>query len=122
MKTVSILASVATFGLFVAVATGSVMEPLMTPKARSNQISKTSGVTEERLDRSVPMAPPKFLKQRASSVAGSSEDRVERRLFSASPKALENFPNLAAITALPAKPEAGMMACCKGGTGCSMGR
>ncbi len=111
MKTLQSILTVA--ALLITAAAASASEPLLSPRAKSNLISTMSGVTEERLDRSIPTASPKTLANRIPVAPGMTEDRLDRRLFSASPRALQNNPHLASLTALPSKSDCAAMAVCK---------
>jgi hypothetical protein len=67
MKTLSIISSVAAVGLFVAGAALAAGEPLLSPHAKELQVHRTTGVTEERIDRAAPMVPGKLFGQRPAA-------------------------------------------------------
>lgn len=135
MKILSVFAVAATFA---AIFTSNVnaAEPLLSPRAKANQIVTAPGVTEEKLDRAN-LFKPKFTHWRNTVAQGPGNDRDlvrESRGITASPKALANYPQMFKPAMRPAtaiaaccktmtKAECGM-ACCKdtapkcGGTCC----
>lgn len=135
MKNISKFAVAA---MFAAVLTSNLnaAEPLLSPRAKANQIVTVPGVTEEKLDRAN-MFKPKSAFWGNTVVKGTGNDRDlvrESRGITANPKALANFPQMfkptmktstaiAACCKTMTKAECGM-ACCKdtgpkcGGTCC----
>lgn len=111
MKNLSVFAVAAAFA---AVLTSNVnaAEPLLSPRAKANQIATAPGVTEEKLDRAN-MFKPKSASWGNTVAKGSGNDRDlvrESRGITASPKALANYPQMFK----PAmKPATAIAACCK---------
>ena len=114
MKNLSVFTVVAAFA---AVLTSNVnaAEPLLSPRAKANQMVTVSGVTEDKLDRAIQPGTPKgrelAYSLRKVPSTGPSIDLVrENRGITASPKALANYPQMFK----PAmKPATAIAACCK---------
>lgn len=135
MKILSVFAVAATFAV-VIVSNVNAAEPLLSPRAKANQIVTAPGVTEEKLDRAN-LFKPKFTTWGNTVAKGTGNDRDlvrENRGITASPKALANYPQMFKPAVRPAtaiasccktmtKADCGM-ACCKdtgpkcGGTCC----
>lgn len=102
---------------FAAVLTSNLnaAEPLLSPRAKANQIVTAPGVTEDKLDRAIQPGTPKG-RELAYSLrkvpgTGPSIDLVrESRGITASPKALANHPQMFKPTMRPAT---AIAACCK---------
>ena len=111
MKNLSIFAVAA---LFATVLTSNLnaAEPLLSPRAKANQIVTVPGVTGQKLDRA------NLFTHRGDTaahprVAGVSNDRDlvgENREITVSPRALAAYPHLANAAVRPVK---AIAACCK---------
>ena len=113
MKNLSIIALAATLAAVLS-SNANAAEPLLSPRAKANQIVTVTGVTEEKLDRAN-LFKPKSASWGNTVAKGSSSDRDlvrEGRGITASPKALANFPNLF-NPAIKSGGAAGIAACCK---------
>jgi hypothetical protein len=108
MKTASILASVAALGLFVAGVTPAAGEPLLSPRAKELQIHRTSGVTEERIDRTAPMVPGKLFGQ---SPAGSTATAASGAMACCKSKKSDKDGKSCGMTQMNHKEHAAGMAC-----------
>jgi len=73
-------------------------EPLLSPRARDNQIRTVPGITEDRLQRGLLPGSPRGREQQVRVVSGVNSDPnlvAQNRNVAASPRALEQFPWLA---------------------------
>jgi len=81
-------------------------EPLLSPRAKDNQIKIVSGVTGEKLERGLLPGSPKGRDQAASvrKVSGTNADSIDRSLVLTSPKARDVFgPRIVKFQVAPAK-------------------
>jgi hypothetical protein len=86
--------------------------PLLSPRAKANQIKTVPGITENRLVRSFTV-PPKAQSLRIKTVPGVTEDRLDRSIKTVSPRALVTFPWLAKPAAPKSSSHAGKLhPCC----------
>jgi|GEM_PF-2516916 hypothetical protein len=72
-------------------------EPLLSPRARDNQIRTVPGMTEDRLERGLLPASPRWRDNRIKVVRGVSDDPdliSRHRKLTVSPRALEACPRL----------------------------
>lgn len=96
LKLVSVL-TVAAFAVL-TLATVSAAEPLLSPRAKANQIVRIAGTEADHLDRGLPTASPKALATQASlsRIGGSEADHLDRDVSTVSPKLATAFPEVAA--------------------------
>jgi hypothetical protein len=66
-------------------------EPLLSPRAKANQIKTVPGTSEDKLDRTIQPGSPKAreLAYSVRKVSGTTEDKLDRSLATMSPKARE---------------------------------
>lgn len=77
-----------------ALHTATAGEPLHSPRGKALQTLQVTGVSPDRLDRSVQTVPPRLaaLQQSFRQVSGQTADRLARHTPTAAPRLLNNEP------------------------------
>ena len=116
MKLRKLLASLTVAALAaLTLATVSAAEPLLSPRAKANEIVRIAGTEADHIDRGLPTASPKELAIRASlaRVSGSEADHLDRDVSSVSPRLAATFPEVAAHARALQSGGVDAMAACK---------
>lgn len=116
MKLSKLIASLTVAALAaLTLATVSAAEPLLSPRAKANEIVRVSGTTPDLIDRGLPTASPKELVIRASLArsGASAVDHLNRDVSSVSPRLAATFPEVAAHARALQRGGTDAMAACK---------
>lgn len=116
MKLRNLLASLTVAALAaLTLATINAAEPLLSPRAKANEIVRVAGTEADHIDRGLPTASPKELAIRASlaRVSGSEADHLNRDVSSVSPRLAATFPEVAARARALQSAGIDAMAACK---------
>ena len=133
MKLLKLVSHITVAALAVLALAGvSAAEPLLSPRAKENQIVRVPGTTPDLIDRGLLEASPKALAIRASlaRINGTEVDHMDRGVSAASPRLATAFPDVAAhARSLQASSPAACqtmkageckMACCKTKGSCAL--